>query len=401
MTDLAEPMLETHPLGPTEPAGGPPPLEPAPQAHNIRLKFTGTGGEYFRIWIVNLLLTIVTVGIYSAWAKVRKTRYFWINTQLDGAVFQYHGDPMAILRGRILVGVIFVGYSLIGRISIQAGIVAAVVLGLLAPWFFYKAMRFKLSNTTWRGIRFGFDSTVGAAYGALAPAVILWVLLSGVSADLATLRPGDKPNPVPMLLVYGLFLALVPLLHARIKRYQHGATTCGSHKFDFEPSTGAFYGLYGKTFLVALVPFVLASIAVAVSVMAMGKPAPESKASFVAIMIVSYVVFVLAYLLPGSYFSARLQRLVWARTHGGPIRFSTSVGMRGLMRTWFKNGLLTLLTLGLYWPYAAVNIARYQIECMTVEAAASLGSLAAGTQAIEPSAAGDGAVDFVGWDIGL
>ena len=52
------------------------------------------------------------------------------------------------------------------------------VLAVVAPWFFYKAMRFKLSNTTWRGVRFGFDSTVGEAYAALAPAVILWVLLA-------------------------------------------------------------------------------------------------------------------------------------------------------------------------------------------------------------------------------
>ena len=153
MTQTAEPMLETQLVDPTEP----PPAQALPtQAQSLPLKFTGTGGEYFRIWVVNLLLTIVTLGIYSAWAKVRKTRFFWSNTQLDGASFQYHGNPAAILRGRILVGVFFFAYSIVGRISVQAGVVAAVVLGLLAPWLFFQAMRFKLSNTTWRGLRFGF-----------------------------------------------------------------------------------------------------------------------------------------------------------------------------------------------------------------------------------------------------
>ena len=71
------------------------------------------------------------------------------------------------------------------------------------------------------------------------------------------------------------------------------------------------------------------------------------------------------------------------------------------MWIWLKNGLLTLLTLGMYWPFAAVNIARYKIECMTVETATSLGSLSAGVHAVEPSATGDGAVDFFGWDVGL
>ena len=151
---------------------------------------------------------------------------------------------------------------------------------------------------------------------------------------------------------------------------------------------------------------VIAGVAVAVSMKGSLAPAtpparPGLPPNLLPIIVAGYAVVVLVYLVPGAYFMARLQRLVWARTHGGPFRFSTRVGMRGLMRTWLKNGVLTLLTLGLYWPYAAVNIARYQIECMALDAAASPGSIAAGAQTIEASAAGDGAVDFLGWDIGL
>jgi uncharacterized membrane protein YjgN (DUF898 family) len=98
-----------------------------------------------------------------------------------------------------------------------------------------------------------------------------------------------------------------------------------------------------------------------------------------------------------------VQRLVWSRTHAdsGAVRFSTTVRARGLMRVWVVNGLLTLLTLGLYWPWAAVAIARYRLECMTVEAGASLDAVAAGGLSPERSATGEGAVDFFGWDIGL
>ena len=64
-------------------------------------EFTGKGWEYFRIWIVNLLLTILTLGVYSAWAKVRRLQYFYRNTRLDGASFEYHGTPIAILKGRV------------------------------------------------------------------------------------------------------------------------------------------------------------------------------------------------------------------------------------------------------------------------------------------------------------
>ncbi|MDR1708461.1 MAG: DUF898 domain-containing protein, partial [Candidatus Accumulibacter sp.] len=68
---------------------------PAPEADLVehRLSFAGSGGEYFRIWIVNLMLSIVTLGFYSPWAKVRREQYFHRNTLLDGSGFDYHGDP--------------------------------------------------------------------------------------------------------------------------------------------------------------------------------------------------------------------------------------------------------------------------------------------------------------------
>jgi hypothetical protein len=72
-----------------------------------------------------------------------------------------------------------------------------------------------------------------------------------------------------------------------------------------------------------------------------------------------------------------------------------------LLRVWIVNGLLTLLTIGLYWPWAAVAIPRYRLECMIVEAGAGLEEIGAGSLDAERSATGEGAVDFFGWDIGL
>ncbi|HEY3984739.1 DUF898 family protein, partial [Cedecea sp.] len=68
-----------------------------------RIKFHGAGGEYFSIWLVNMLLTCLTLGIYSAWATVRSRRYFYGNTELDGDRFDYHAKPVQILIGRLLV----------------------------------------------------------------------------------------------------------------------------------------------------------------------------------------------------------------------------------------------------------------------------------------------------------
>ena len=86
---------------------------PAPEP----LTFTGTGAEYFRIWIVNLALTLITLGVFSAWAKVRRLQYFYRHTRLAGAGFDYHGNPIAILKGRIVGLVLFGLYSVAGYLN--------------------------------------------------------------------------------------------------------------------------------------------------------------------------------------------------------------------------------------------------------------------------------------------
>ena len=70
---------------------------------NIGFEFNGSAFEYFKIWIVNIALSIVTLGIYSAWAKVRTKRYFYGNTTLDGSSFEYLANPISILKGRLIV----------------------------------------------------------------------------------------------------------------------------------------------------------------------------------------------------------------------------------------------------------------------------------------------------------
>ena len=98
---------------------------PAPAVHELPLRFVGSGSEYFRIWIVNLLFIVVTVGIYSAWAKVRKLQYFYRNTQLAGAAFDFHGSPLKILLGRVIAVALFVAYNYSFQFSPWAALAAA------------------------------------------------------------------------------------------------------------------------------------------------------------------------------------------------------------------------------------------------------------------------------------
>ena len=107
------------------------------------------------------------------------------------------------------------------------------------------------------------------------------------------------------------------------------------------------------------------------------------------------------YVAAGPYYAARLQQLVWSRTRLGAIRFRTEIRAKPLFLLVVKNVALTLVTVGLYWPFATIALARYRIECMRVESEMPLSALAGGVQASVVSATGEGAADAFGFDFGL
>src|SRR5678816_4784926 len=117
MDEAIVPDGAPEPVPPVDaPAPAPPPAPPPEEPSLHKMIFTGTGAEYFRVWIVNLALTVMTLGVYSACAKVRRLQYFYRHTRLAGSGFDYHGDPIAILKGRIVGLVLFGLYSAIGYV---------------------------------------------------------------------------------------------------------------------------------------------------------------------------------------------------------------------------------------------------------------------------------------------
>ena len=125
--------------------------------------FTGKASEYFGIWIVNLLLSLLTFGIYSAWAKVRRKKYFYNNTLIESVGFDYHAKPISILKGRIIAFTLFALYVYgKGSSPLLAG--AVVLLFFLAlPWLIVRGSLFNARNTSHRGLRFDFTGKVNQA----------------------------------------------------------------------------------------------------------------------------------------------------------------------------------------------------------------------------------------------
>src|SRR5574340_677184 len=157
----------THGIIPRTSRGSPTMDVAAPQAleqQTVRLEFTARGTGYFGIWIVNLLLSVLTLGVYSAWAKVRRLQYFYRNTSLAGVAFAYHGQPLAILRGRVIAVVLLVAYRAALHFGESLGMAVLAVLGLVTPWLLLRSLRFRLHNSGYRGLRFSFRGGLGASY---------------------------------------------------------------------------------------------------------------------------------------------------------------------------------------------------------------------------------------------
>ena len=361
----------------------PPPAVPAlPQAPTAELperreqnfRFAGDGGEYFRIWIVNVLLTIVTLGIYSAWAKVRREQYFHRNLMLDGSGFDYHGQPMAILKGRIVAVVLLVGLSIAQNISPLAYGIAILGLLPLLPWLAVKAFRFRAHNTSYRGLRFSFHGTywqafkVFVGYGLLVP--------------------------------FTLWLAF-PVFYRQLRKFVLDNTHFGTTAFDCSVTTGALYKIFllpGLLFICLIVGIVV-MVAMAISG-AGGKGSTELFVAlgFMVMLIPLLMVAVQAVVVP--YVTARTNNAVWGSTRLGFHRFISRLPVGGYIGLTVVNWLAIIFTLGLFIPWARVRVARFRAEYLALAVSGSLDDFVAG-EAVAATAIGDEAAEMFDLDIGL
>ncbi len=344
---------------------------PAPEP----LKFTGSGSEYFRIWIVNLALTYLTLGIYSPWAKVRRMQYLYRNTLLAGSGFDYHGKPIAILKGRaIAVGMILLYQGLTLVNPTAAGIVG-VLIGLVMPWFLLRSLAFRLTNTSWRGLRFRFEGTAGGAYRVF----LLWPVLASITLGL-----------------------LAPAAHHAMKRWQHSDSTFGRTRFAFAASTGEFYRVWSMTAgLVLAVPLLVGVVALVAG--ATGWTSTDllpRDSGIILLVVIAIVGFYVGLLAVMPFFVTRMQNLVWSRTSLGPHRFESDMRFRKTLNIMVANMFLTIVTLGLYRPFAVIRMARYRIEAMTFVPGESLDHFL-GQQAREVEAFGEEVSEFFDIDIAL
>jgi len=297
-------------------------------------EFHGTWQEYAPIAFTNLLLTLVTLGIYRFWATARTRRYLWSRTRFIDDRFEWAGTGMELFKGAVMVffviGLPLIAFNfLIQRLVLNGNAAAAGVLGvaffILVYWLVgvarFRALRYRLARTYWRGIRGGSENP-GMAYGVS----YMWKNFVGTFA-LGLLIPWS----------------MVSLWNERWK-----AMSFGPYKFD---AGGRVEGLMGRFLLCYAAPF-LALIGLFVVLLPIlmatnfGGDAEEAGAGFglgLAGVFLAYFIFGLIVL---AYYAKFFRQMVEA-TSLHTLNFGFTASTKDWLKLFLGDAALILFTLGI------------------------------------------------------
>ena len=349
------------------------PANYAPTSIEYPFQFRGNAKEYFRIWIVNLALSIVTLGIYSAWAKVRTNRYFYANTSVADAPFEYLARPGPILRGRLIAFVLFVGYVISGHFSVNLQLGLLVLIGFLTPWLIVRGLKFHARYSAWRSLNFQFVGGYAAAYGR-------YLFLN-------------------VLIPFSLGIAF-PYVRAQQKRFVVESHRFGGQPFKFSATSGSFYPPYLIAFFMIIGWYVL-SVAVALAVFSSGIAGHVAHAATSH----SAILFITLFLYAGMfmvfvYVNSRINNLIYNHLSvaGNTLRSELKAGE--LIWIYLVNSAAILCTLGMAIPWAMIRMSQYRAARLTLISAGTLDSFRA-VQSADESAVGAEVDAFFDIDIGF
>lgn len=382
---------------------------PVIEAH--RLKFTGDGGVYFGVWITNLLLMVVTVGLYTPFARRRTLKYFYAHSVVAGSPLEFTGGLKRMFIGFLLFVGLYLAYSIAA--NTEQDVAAALLLVFwfaLTPWLWASATRFRLGSTRWRGIHFHFKARNGEAYRACLP--FLGAIALGVAVTwLAYTVRGTEPNPFVVLgitfaslLVYMACLVAVEFNFARLRmeRSDFGGQP-GRWKGEFGTLVRLTLAAAGLFFGVVIAAGLVIGLATGGSIWLLRDLVKGGGAAMVLVFILGTVAFMLVGYLAASpalaYREARKFVMVWDHAGLGKLaRFTTALTPWPYVRLRLKNVVLTVITFGFWRPFAVVSEYRMKFESVTLHVKGGLEPLV-GQLVAQQGAFGDAVADAVGFDV--
>ncbi len=348
-------------------------------------EFRGDASEYFRIWIVNIALTILTLGIYSAWAKVRTNRYMYANTYLNGSSFEYNADPIRILIGRIIVVSFYALFVLFSQYLFMFDIAGIIVLlaFILMPWLVRQAVSFKLRNTSYRNVPFRYSGKVSSFYAFFILHTILNIFT---------------------------FMLIFPYTYVKFKKLILNNAHYGDGDFEFNGKVGDAYAIYIQIFVwstllifavVAIFSFFGGVIGTIVDESTLSELNQIVNPEIVSILVTVGIFFIYIPFIfwnkgfTDGYFSNFVRDNT--TLNGSPLKGEIKPFKLGVIAA--TNALAIFFSLGLLYPWAKIRYLKYKAEhtsfaCSNYDQFTSHGYVTGST-------VGEEMVDFFDIDIGL
>jgi uncharacterized membrane protein YjgN (DUF898 family) len=329
----------------------------SPTGPMVELKFTGQTAEYFRLWIICSLLSLVTLSIYRPWAKLRVRRYLASNWHLNGAQFEVEYDPWVNLRGRLLVILLaLLGLALAyGLPRIQP--ILILMAFLAAPWLLTQSNRFN-----WQSLSLKTPQSL-LYLGFWGRSALLRRPLLYIGAGLAVLALGHDllgggNLGLTMMMILSANLLVFVLLYPRASSYilyqKFAYGKLGKTRFTFygSPKTVIAH-LFKFSFSGGFFLLMLALISAQMLVMFFVKQ-PDVRAISLGLIYLAITV--------ASVSFARTRRLnfVIHRLQIGGLSFSSTLDpMANAMRV-SGYAVLAVLTLGLSIPWSTIEYQRWR-----------------------------------------
>lgn len=309
-------------------------LGPAREPMLYPFEFAGSGGDYAKIWLPNLLLTLITLGLWSPWAKARCLQYLHGATRLAGAGFSYRGSPWAIARGRLVL-LALVGAGAACWWWPVAAVPAALLVVPLLPLLLQSSLQFRLAASSWRNCHFDFVGSYGKAFQTFYGSLLVTLLSAGLAW---------------------------PLAYRWLARYAINHASLGGDIFRCHLRLSSLYWLAGKVAL--LVGFGLAAIAGVALLFPHQAP---------------WLLLPLA-LLAYTLWRAGSRNLLLNQSSLDDARLVSSVTSASLLLLYLGNLFMLAVTAGLAWPWVAVRTARYYANRTEVAATDLDGFVLSGQQ---------------------
>lgn len=395
------------------------------QRHGIaayRLRFSGTGGEYFRVWIVNVLLSIVTLGLYTPWARRRTARWFYDHTLIADSPLEFTAPLRKMVFSFILFALLYIAYQIAAETGQETMVLFFIVAAaVLAPYIWGSAMRFRLASTRWRGLQLHFAAGWKDVYLASWPIFVMAALWIAISFGLEMLAadagapPVRKPRGVqfpvvsaPMwgLIALGVVVSLLCIIRVEFnyKSLLVLRAGIGRQHGRWKPVYSDFVRIWAATVAVLLagIALILALGAGALYTLQTLFSNARGPAMFVLILVTVLAVFLGLILVSAparAYREARMFKLIWSNVGLSQIaRFKCDLKHWPFVRLRLKNLLLTLLTLGFYRPFARVSEYRMKADSVTLHVKGGLDQLV-GELVQQQEGLGDALADAAGLDI--